>query len=376
MNKHFCSLPWIHLRLDAGAGQAGVSPCCWYDMSYLYEVDPDHPSHSYVQKHGLEKAMNSKVFKDLRKNMLEGKPDTGCTRCYEEEKMHGESMRTFANSQFSIDSKTLNENFLHTKYIEVSLDNTCNLECKMCSSVHSTKLRKRDELLGNYVHPNTVYNPDMLNGLDLNQVERIKFLGGEPLISKHHLPFLKKFTDYSKMTLMYNTNATMIPNQETIDIMKQAKSLDFIISIDGIYKYNDYQRWGSNFEKIIENALVLKNTFDNIGWFTFLNTFSALNLNSYTETKAWFEKNDYPCLSNWVDGGATSACHAPDWYEEWILKNNNHPEVQTYLKKRKFNSKKWQEFIKMIEITDKLYGTKLEDYNPDLAYQLKIHNDN
>lgn len=372
MNKYFCSLPWTHLRLDA-SGQTGVSPCCWYDISYLHKVDPDHPSHSYVQKHGLKKAMNQKAFKQIRKNMLNGVPTKGCFRCYDEEKLHGFSMRTAANDSYVITDQPLTEDFLHTKFIEISLDNTCNLECKMCSSRYSTKLRRRDDLIGNKVYPNIVYDPTLLDDLDLNHVEKIKFLGGEPLLSKHHLPFLKKFPMYNKLTLLYNTNATMLPSHEAIEIMKQVKSMNFIISCDGIYKYNDYQRWGSKFETVIENGLKIKDTFKNIQWFTFLNTFTLLNLNAYAKTVSWFKSNNIETMSNWEQGGTLSAWHSPDWYEEWILKENNYPEVRNYFKRRKYNPDKWQQFLDLIKITDQMYNTKLEDYNPELAEQLKIH---
>jgi hypothetical protein len=78
-------------------------------------------------------------------------------------------------------------------------------------------------------------------------------------------------------------------------------------------------------------------------------------------------------MSNWEQGGTLSAWHSPDWYEEWILKENNYPEVRNYFKRRKYNPDKWQQFLDLIKITDQMYNTKLEDYNPELAEQLKIH---
>jgi len=374
-NKYFCSLPWVHLDLESGDTASGVTPCCWFQRPHLYEMDPNHPLYDYVKEHGLNKSMNSPAFKQIRKNMLEGKPTKGCFRCYDEEQYNGDSMRMFANQMFDISNKKLDENFLHTKYIEVTLDNTCNLECKMCNSEYSTKLRRRDELIGFYVHPNVTFDPNLLDNVDLNHVERIKFLGGEPLLSKNHLPFLKKIPNRKNVTLVYNTNATRIPSHETLEIMKEAKTLDFIISCDGIYKYNDYQRWGSKFETIIENGLKLRDTFNNIGYFTFLSTFTMLTLNSHNQTMEWFKKNNYQWFSNWDQGGVLSAWHAPDWYEEWILKYNDSPGVRNYFKRRKHNPGMWKKFLNLIEVSDKLYNTRLEDYNPELAEQLHKHGD-
>ena len=371
MNKYFCSLPWVHLRLDSSDhGQTGVSPCCKFNSDEWDRLNFDN----HV-KHGIGKAMNHESFKQIRNDMLNGIPIKGCIDCYADDDVHGYSMRTAANDSYEITNEKLTQEFFHTKFIEVSLDNTCNLECKMCSSFNSTKLRRRDKLLGKYVHPNQVCEPDLLDDLDLSHVEKIKLVGGEPLLSKHHLPFLRKFPNKQKLSLLYNTNATIVPSGETLDIMTSVNELNFIISCDGIYKYNDYQRWGSNFESIIEKGLKIKNTFDNIKWFTFLNTFTLLNLNAYTKTIEWFKQNNIDTMSNWGEG-ELNVCHAPDWYEEWILEENDCPEVRSYFngrQERKYDPKKWQEFINLIKVTDEMYGTHLEDYNPELAEQLDKH---
>lgn len=373
MNDSYCSIPWVHLRLDNSLkGSTGVSPCCKFDYEAWDILNPDN----HVRD-GLIPAMNTAPFQSIRNDMLAGKPVAGCRNCYQDELLNGESMRTSANSSYSLDLHKLTAEFLHTKFIEVSLDNTCNLECKMCSSMNSTKLRRRDALLGKYVHPNHVSEPDLLDGIDLTQVEHIKFVGGEPLLSKNHLPFLQKFPDPSQLTLIYNTNATIIPEGDALDIMRSAKQLNFIISCDGIYKYNDYQRWGSDFETIIRNAETIRNSFDNIKWFTFLNTFTLLNLNNYSDTIAWFRDNKLETFSNWGEGDL-SVYHAPDWYEAWILESNDCPEVRNYFKgrtQRQFDPKKWAEFIELIKASDRMYGTRLEDYNPELADALRKHGD-
>jgi len=376
MNKYFCSLPWVHLRLDAGVDHAGASPCCKFNSDEWEKLNSSiHSRHALPVNNGIKNAMNQQVFKQIRSDMLNGIPTKGCIDCYEDERIHGQSMRTDVNGFWDITNEKLTQEFFQTKFIEMSLDNTCNLECKMCSSFHSTKLRRRDKLLGNTVHPNVTCDPSLLDELDLSQVETIKLVGGEPLLSKHHLPFLKKFPNPQKLSLLYNTNATIIPSGETLDIMKSVKELNFIISCDGIYKYNDYQRWGSNFESIIENGLKIKNTFNNINWFTFLNTFTLLNLNAYTKTIEWFKQNNIETKSNWGQGDL-SVRHAPDWYEEWILQENDHPEVRSYFirEERKYDPEQWQNFIDLIKVTDKMYGTRLEDYNPELAEQLHKHN--
>lgn len=371
MNDSYCSIPWVHLRLDPlDSGEPGVSPCCKFYYEEWETINPDNSV-----REGISTALNTLPFQSIRRDMLEGKRVRGCVNCYNDELVHGESMRTRSNAKYELDVDTLTQRFDGVKFIEISLDNTCNLECKMCSSYHSTKLRKRDAALGLTVHRNWTVDPELLNELDLNNVELIKFVGGEPLLSKNHLPFLQKFPDPGNLRLLYNTNATIIPSGPAAELMASAKELNFIISCDGIYKYNDYQRWGSDFETIIHNAGVIKESFDNIKWFTFLNTFTLLNLNNYTATIEWFREHNLETFSNWGEG-ALSVEHAPDWYEEWILETNDHPEVRNYFNgrtRRKYDPVKWAAFIELIKITDRMYGTRLEDYNPELAEQLNKH---
>lgn len=373
MNKTFCVLPWIHLDLQSGDNVPGINPCCLFKWDDLSKLDPNYMTHNDVASKGLPTAVNQLAFKKIRQDMLDGKHVEGCYKCYDDERLGKLSMRNNMNTRFANDIEQTHNKFSTVKYIEISLDNTCNLECKMCSSMHSSKLRRRDKILNEKVHPNEIYDIELLNDMDLSKVEYVKILGGEPLLSKNHLPLLNKFDNISNVTLLYNTNATIIPNQQTVEKMNQAKYLNFIISCDGIYKYNDYQRWGSNFETIIENSETIKKTFNNIEWLVYLNVFTLLNLNSYTQTKQWFDNKKYQHSSEWEHGGVLSAWHAPDWYEEWILTNNDHPEVRNYFKRRKYNPKMWDKFLNLIDVTDKMYGTRLEDYNPELAEQLHNH---
>lgn len=373
MNKTFCVLPWMHLDLQSGVDVPGVNPCCLFNWDHLKEIDPNYYTHNDVVKQGLQSSVNQRAFNSIRQDMLDGKFIKGCYKCYDQEKIGSKSMRQEMNEYFTLDQTKLDTKFSSARYIEISLDNTCNLECKMCSSTYSSKLRRRDKLLNNTVAPNEVYDINILDTINLDNIELVKILGGEPLLSKNHLPLLNKFKDLSNIIFLYNTNATIIPPKETIDKMNTAKQLSFIISCDGIYKYNDYQRWGSNFETIIHNANVLKNSFTNIMSFKYLNVFTLLNLNAYKQTKQWFDNKGYDHASEWEHGGVLSAWHAPDWYEEWILKHNDFPEVRNYFKRRKYDPGKWQKFLDFVKATDELYGTHLEDYNPELAEQLHKH---
>ena len=107
MNKYFCSLPWVHLRLDSSDhGQTGVSPCCKFNADEWERLNPDN----HV-KHGIKHAMNHKSFKQIRSDMLNGIPTKGCIDCYADDNVHGYSMRTAANDSYNITNEKLNQEF-------------------------------------------------------------------------------------------------------------------------------------------------------------------------------------------------------------------------------------------------------------------------
>ena len=88
MNKYFCSLPWVHSRLDRSNGDAastGVSVCCKFNYELWDQVNPDNGILS-----GITTAMNTAPFRDIRQNMLDGKRVDGCIDCYEDERISGE----------------------------------------------------------------------------------------------------------------------------------------------------------------------------------------------------------------------------------------------------------------------------------------------
>ena len=131
--------------------------------------------------------MNNDVFNDIRQKMLNGEPVEGCVKCYQEEENKESlkpSMRLFLNQRFgsSINSNIDNK-FQQIHYIEMSLDNICNLECRMCNSFFSTKLQKRDKYLQHYhsnqntVHKKQEPNWEKYNSSDLSKLEYVKILG-------------------------------------------------------------------------------------------------------------------------------------------------------------------------------------------------------
>jgi len=74
-SKQFCMYPWIHLH----AYPTGETwPCCHAEMA----VGPV----GSTKEQSLEQLWHSERMVELRQDMLEGRDNSYCTRCYEQEK--------------------------------------------------------------------------------------------------------------------------------------------------------------------------------------------------------------------------------------------------------------------------------------------------
>ena len=81
MNKTFCVLPWTHF-FNEPTGK--IMPCCSAEV----RTDQSTEFPSYGNLRDFDSYMdiiNQDNFKQLRKNMLEGKESVECTNCYKAE---------------------------------------------------------------------------------------------------------------------------------------------------------------------------------------------------------------------------------------------------------------------------------------------------
>lgn len=342
-------------------------PCCRFPL----DQDNQYPTTDDILKHGHQ-AFNNAFLTELRKDMLAGKPRQECEKCYVEEQSNIVSMRQKGNSQF--EARALGIEFEKLEFLEISLDNLCNLECRMCNSQFSTKLKARDEIL--YKNNLIQYKPksvqyktlDIMDALDLSSLKMVKLLGGEPLISPNLILFLEKIPYPENVELLIITNATTIPPTFIIEKLKNFRSVRFDFSIDGIYHFNDYQRVGSNFENTISNALQLANYFPNSH--SIHSVFSSFNIIAFHDSITWFEKFlPFSVSVDIVSNNITSPFHAPDWYKDVVLEriptsSQYHSYINNLFKERhKFDEVKWNQFLKFCKLTDGLYETDISKVN-------------
>ena len=234
-SKTYCSAFWNHANIRSGDR---IFPCCRFKTP----VDKFNGD--------LTSILKSKSFNDLRSKSLNGELIDGCKKCYYEESIGKESLREKINKEYTNDKVEL-------KFLEIGFDNICNLTCDGCNvefshswGINSFPTKHIKELIQTVTD---IYNIP-------NTIDKILFLGGEPLMTNKHYKFLLDCSNIENITVIYNTNGTFLFKQEHIELLNKCKKVEIILSIDGYGNLNEIVRKNSRWNQILEFIEQIKNT--------------------------------------------------------------------------------------------------------------------
>lgn len=280
MSDKRCSLLWNHVRIHV---DGVILPCCRFNQFAVTEEYAPLPK----LEDGIDAGFNSQLFNKLREDMSSGIEPEPCKDCYNTERFGNESMRTWFNKTYKSENKKI-------RYIETALSRHCNLACRMCNDRFSSKWFQ-------YLHPGEKVNVDNGSKIldyydgDLSELDHIKFVGGEPLLEKNHVPFLIKLFEKSNkpenISLLYNTNGTVKPKEQVIDFWKRAAKIKIIFSIDGIGEVNEILRPPHKWQTIIDNIEYIKSLKDVNLEFDMHSVISILNVKHFPSLVEFSFKN-------------------------------------------------------------------------------------
>lgn len=276
MTDTYCPLPWIGLNLIPGS----ITPCCaWVGAGKNFE-----------ELENTNQDNLSKVFEDIRTDMLAGKTVPGCQQCYSAERVGAKSSRQEAIEKYGIVDK------IATKILDVDFDNICNLKCRGCAS-GSSHLWFNDE---KELYGRTLIDKKFIElGLDIDasNLEMISISGGEPFLSKKFEKFSENLlkNNIKNLQLIIVTNGTVKPPPNVYQCMVEARELNLNISIDGIGHLNEYFRSGAKFDLCVNTIRELRNLKEiRKEKPTRLNihtTVSIYNVNLLEEIKNYFDEH-------------------------------------------------------------------------------------
>ena len=218
-------------------------PCCRFNGKQRHNIN----------EWSFQDYKNSDYITQIKKDMETGWAN-GCLRCKIDEERTGASYRSFFNQNYNSDK---------IEFIEISLSNKCNLTCRMCNPIYSSSWKKvvdKHEEIKDHFNVGFDINfkvNELLKDVDLSNLKRIKYLGGEPFITpeiNELLNYLEDKNIIQNLEFECNTNCTFFPNK-LLPKLKKFKTLNISLSIDGVGAVNDYIRQGKTWDIVYKNIL-------------------------------------------------------------------------------------------------------------------------
>ena len=281
ISKTFCHFPFTTAYIGSG-GEA--DPCCISEHHRINDIG--WFTNGYWESSGLKK---------LRQNLLDGKKDPGCRRCWVDESKGMLSKRILDQAKVpnaNLEDLTLSEfkkqiiEKPKIRWIDFQLANLCNLACRMCNPWNSSiieeealehidkfsndKLKGKDLFHQNIIKPlprvkevkDYWKDPEFRRQIEelLPQLEAITVSGGEPTVNKYFseiLDFCKREGIDKNMILKFTTNGMQI-NRKYMEKLDGFKKVEVKISMDGTGSVYEYIRWKGVWETLHNNRKILE----------------------------------------------------------------------------------------------------------------------
>jgi hypothetical protein len=179
-----------------------------------------------------------------------------CNSCWKIENIGGQSRRHatinwFTNNQLNQDQTP------SLVTLDWNSENICNLACITCGPKFSSRWAQE---LTHYKFKDTgryanCQQNNFWQMLNFEHLQRIYFNGGEPLLAKDHVQILTHLNDTNQLPqveVAYNTNCTIIPDQQVLDLWQKARLVRLCLSIDAAYSAFEFIRWPAKWQQILE----------------------------------------------------------------------------------------------------------------------------
>lgn len=244
-SKFLCPLPWTSLSFQA---QSKPRLCCHQAVS-SDALSVKNISEAFSLEH------NSRI----RQQMLDDQVPQECLACHRLEAAgcrspRQEYLETFAGCNYKD---------IKISYLELTVDNNCNLQCAMCSPFYSVKLSKIFSSL--YDSPpikswSLAYKEQDILEL-LPQIEYLTLTGGEPFVSKNILNLIKmaSTSGYAKnIVLRIFSNLTSLP-PDLASILQPFKKVELFLSIDAVGDCYEKIRYPAKWPQVCANIKLIQN---------------------------------------------------------------------------------------------------------------------
>jgi len=252
------------------------------------------------------------VMNQAREQIKGSQPLSQCTACYREEAVGYESRRIKENFKSVIFTEQAFERSYQQSPMyaafenpigarqpvdwHVDLGNECNLTCRMCRPSASSKISSlytKWQLIDVSANRNWTLEPLSWQNftdsvLATPNLNRIHFMGGEPLLNKRFPELLDFLLDNDKanVSISFVTNGTLF-DQTIVDRLKRFRSCDIEVSIESIESNNDYLRTGTDTTVVMGNIAKLVQQQSDTFHVVLRSAPQLLSINNYYKLIAW-----------------------------------------------------------------------------------------
>lgn len=375
-NKSICILPFIQSVTMNDKFHA----CC-YSNNPLSKINP------------LVNYSNDINRNLVKQKMLAGeKLNYYCKICYSLEDKEITSPRITQTIEWAnrLDIKNISEftTIPEPVYYEIRASNQCNLMCRMCNPKSSNLIEKENQTL-NYFK-DIAHQYTGFDSIDINTIEKLYVAGGEPTIMLELYKFLEECIEKKKTNfeIQVNTNAVSL-SKKFKSLIKQFSNFNFEISVDGFELVNQYIRWPSKWEKLINNIDYLQNEGHRISFNSVVSIYNIASCYSTIE----FLSNRYKKLpihlsKGEFDNDILSPYIFPNkdvvianlikikkldiYNNDLVLKSKIDEYLDYFTNNHKVDLVTLTAFFKYNNMLDKSRNVKLVDYIPELEQCRKL----
>ena len=342
MPSNFCIAPFHSTRQNAFGRN---SPCAFGAGEW------EHGDLTPKQR------WRSKELDELRQEFVDGNKPAACHRCWAEESAGKRSLRQrqleyYPNVYDTFIKTGTWENGPITAVFKTS--NICNLACRSCAGwdsntytkegLHYAETYQTKSLDGTRLHNRFISRlpPKHTDFMDfipiMDNIEKIDFFGGEPLLNTTQLDLLTHLVDTGlskNITLFYSTNCTNRPTERLLSLWSKFKRLELSLSIDGQGNKFEYLRWPGKWqevESIVQQHLSLRDRLDCEVYLIGAPTISSMNVYYADDLLAWHKNTIGDYYVNMVNSPSYLAINnLPDSVKAGLLDKVADHDIRGYL---------------------------------------------
>lgn len=260
--KKFCILPWTHF---ASEPTGTVRPCC-----IATEVIQDGNTSYNLEKHSVKEIFHSGYMKKMRQDFRDGRFPSACSVCKLNEDNGVESKREQHN-RWSIQSRNIDLPDFESEPVspadlQIILSNKCNLKCRSCNGVYSTKWIQesidRNLFDDSYVKEFKALHvgDKFIESLDswVSYIRHLEYMGGEPTFQDEFRILTDKIIQTGKaknIILSFSSNMSISAESILEKLCENFSHVSLNMSLDGIGNRFEYIRHGAKWSVVRGNIL-------------------------------------------------------------------------------------------------------------------------